>query len=326
MSPANPQMRFEAAVPRVAYATDNLAKGISRQNRSAALEARYIQPNARYLIRYLIFDVDRPGAYFAACDAMLPPPHWIAENRENGRAHLAYELADPVPISDLARRAPMRFLAAIKCGFTRRLGADRGFVGLITKNPVHSHWRTEWGRSQPYQLGELADWLFPNDVLKFNQIERVTGLGRNCSLFDKLRIIAYRAILPQRSDGGSRAAFIDYLTQVGITLNSQFTPPLAISEIRATVRSVANWTWRRFDDRQFSQIQARRGKMGGLISGEVRAARRDARADVARDLLRQLVPSTNAPPEGGISDMASCPKECQGEQEFKIGGDHGPAP
>ncbi|WP_235713544.1 replication initiation protein, partial [Aeromonas caviae] len=34
----------------------------------------------------------------------------------------------------------MRYLAAIEHVLAHRLGADVGYVGLITKNPVHSDW------------------------------------------------------------------------------------------------------------------------------------------------------------------------------------------
>ena len=137
-------IQFAATVPRWAYATDSLKEGIWRQDRAIALSSRYIQTNASHLLRYLTFDIDWPGAYFAASDGILPPPNWIAEDRQNGRAHLGYELAAPVAKSDAARVGPLRYLAAVERGMTRRLEADPGYAGFVTKNPLSQHWRTTW--------------------------------------------------------------------------------------------------------------------------------------------------------------------------------------
>ena len=95
--------RFAAAIPVRAYATNDLEEGIWKQDRAAALQSRYVQPNASKFVRYLCFDVDNPGAVFAARDGLLPPPTWTAENRANGLAHLGYELAVPVSKSNASR-------------------------------------------------------------------------------------------------------------------------------------------------------------------------------------------------------------------------------
>ena len=46
--------------------------------------------------------------------------------------------------------------------------------------------------------------------------------------------------------------------------NSDFTRPMDSREIYQIAKSVAKWTWQRFDieasDRRFSQLQAHRGK------------------------------------------------------------------
>ena len=316
--------QFAGAIPRRPYATDNPKEGIWRQNRAAALLSRYIQANASHLLRYIVMDVDRPGAYFAARDAILPAPNWIAENRDNGRAHLAYELAAPVTRSDAGHIAPLRYLAAVERGLTRRLEADPGYAGLVTKNPLHPDWRTGWGPTTPYQLAELADWLHRSDMRKCNAIGDATGLGRNCTLFEELRVLAYKKVLPFKREG-VLTPFNDYLMEVATALNCQFEAPLPLSEVRATVRSVAKWTWRRFDEHHFSRIQALRGQQGGLRSGEVRLEQRDARTIVARDLQTRLSGCADPPPKSGLSDMASCPKKCHGGLDIKDGGDHGKA-
>ena len=82
-------------------------------------------------------DIDRADAYFAHRDANLPEPNFIAINPENGHgiARSCWRCRSHV----IRRRGiePLRFFGAVERGFARRLGADRHYVGLITKNPLH---------------------------------------------------------------------------------------------------------------------------------------------------------------------------------------------
>jgi len=68
-----------------------------------------------------------------------------------------------------------------------RIGADRQYGGLISKNPLHRAWRVEARRQQPYSLHELSDWLFADDMKADSAIDTTAGAGRNVTLFDELR-------------------------------------------------------------------------------------------------------------------------------------------
>jgi hypothetical protein len=52
----------------------------------------------------------------------------------------------------------------VKCGLRRRLGADRSYSGLLTKNPAHESWQVVWCRETPYSLEELARELSLRDM------------------------------------------------------------------------------------------------------------------------------------------------------------------
>jgi replicase family protein len=112
----------------------------------------------------MLHDIDVPGAYYAHDDANLPQPNLIMINPENGHAHTAYLLGTPVARHSAARVAPLRLFAAVERGIARRVGADRQYGGLISKNPLHRAWRVEARRQQPYSLHELSDWLFADDM------------------------------------------------------------------------------------------------------------------------------------------------------------------
>ena len=120
-----------------------------------------------------------------------------------------------------ARVEPLHFYGAVERGIARRMGADRRYSGLITKNPVHPHWRVEWRREEPYTLPELADWLFPEDMQPDFSVETTLGVGRNCTVFDELRLIAYREVRAFKRNG-SLDTFRARLERVAIGINMQF--------------------------------------------------------------------------------------------------------
>ena len=139
---------FTRNLPKRPYAVDQLGDRLLITSPSRALRRRHIQANPPWMRVFAVFDIDRPGAALAWEDTDLPSPLWTAENRENGHAHSAWCLEAPVLLGQHDRQTPMRYLCAVESAMRERLGADRAYAGLITKNPAHGHWRTLWG---PYE-------------------------------------------------------------------------------------------------------------------------------------------------------------------------------
>jgi hypothetical protein len=259
--------------PRRPYCTDDLADGLHIRSLASALKRRYVQVNPPRLRVWSIFDVDRPDAAVAWDDADLPPPTWISQNTTNGHAHLVWGLSAPVLVDGLeARRAPLRYLAAIESMMRERLQADAGFGGLVTKNPMHPEWRTLRGPVIGYELRDLAEYLpgLERHIPRRGKPEEV-GLGRNCTLFDYLRTWAYRHVRPYREAGGL-ASWREWLMACNnraLLRNGEFQNPMDPRECWWVARSVAKWTWRRFDveasDRRFSALQAARGRRSGQV-------------------------------------------------------------
>ena len=84
-------------------------------------------------------------------------------------------------------------------------------------------------------------------------VETTFGAGRNCSVFDELRKIAYREVLGFKRSG-NLDTFRDRLERVALGINLQFPEALKLSEVRAIARSVARWTWRHFSHEKFSKL------------------------------------------------------------------------
>uniref|UniRef100_UPI001555E025 primase C-terminal domain-containing protein n=1 Tax=Halomonas hibernica TaxID=2591147 RepID=UPI001555E025 len=92
------------------------------------------------------------------------------------------------------------------------------------------------------------------------------GLGRNCTLFEKLRQWAYKAIRQGWPDADRWYEAV--LTRA--RAYNDFDAPLPDSEVKATARSVAKWTHCNLSSSGFSQWQAAQGRKGGVRSGQVR--------------------------------------------------------
>jgi Replicase family len=132
---------FHTPIPRKPYCTDHLDQGLHIRSRQTALTRRYVQMNGPLAHKWMLHDIDTPGAALAYRDAVLPAPNIIMINPDNGHAHIAYLLETGVARSANSRLAPLRYLAAVERGFARRLGADRNYAGLVAKNSIHPHWR-----------------------------------------------------------------------------------------------------------------------------------------------------------------------------------------
>jgi transcriptional regulator with XRE-family HTH domain len=155
----------------------------------------------------------------------------------------------------------LRLAAAIQAAFTAQLGADVHYTGLITKNPLHPSWDVTWhcrGEHDLYALHDLAEFV---TLGRKTAPETLGALGRNCALFDALRLWAYKAVRAYFKPGG----LADWQAAVHAHARAQnrFTVPLPEAEVRAIARSVAKWVWQRFTPAEFRAKQGKRGRRKG---------------------------------------------------------------
>lgn len=213
-----------------------------RVSKSYALGMPTIQLNGPRQKRYLAFDIDRPLGALAWEDANLPIPNLIITNPKNGHAHLVYELRDPVwerRSDDVGRgeALPVRYYRAVSRAMQEALQADPAYNGLLVKNPFHPNWTVTCGRQNPYTLEELSRHL----ELTRHQETRLwqNGNGRNCTLFDSIRLWAYRA-KQQYNDVQRFSSAIDIELD---HLNEKLDNPLSLRELHGIGKSVSHWVW-----------------------------------------------------------------------------------
>ena len=131
-----------------------------------------------------------------------------------------------------AREAPLRLFARISEFYRQALGADPGYNGVLTHNPMcsahrHGEFLTHWGCNRPYSLSELAEpiprgWRLP--------VKPTTEAGRNCALFVALMKWA-----------GSPANIGREVLAVARATNDGLDVPLGDSEVAGIAKSVERY-------------------------------------------------------------------------------------
>lgn len=275
-------------LPLWPYATDSLHEGIYRTNRTEALGKRYIEANPQAVSNLLVIDIDHDDALMRAIwNRQGWLPNVVVENTSNGHAHAVWALRTPVTRTEYARRKPLAFATAVTEGLRRSVDGDKGYSGLMTKNPEHDHWFAKWFTEHQYSLDELSHHLteanfMPPASWKRTRRRDPAGLGRNCALFESARTWAYREVRHHWGDPSGLATAIEFETHA---LNAEFSEPLPHSEARAVASSITRWITTRSRmwhdgpavyDATFTTIQSARGHK----SVEARKARRDEKLEV----------------------------------------------
>ena len=280
---------FYEKLPHKPYCSWGKGERTLIRSKSHAIRFPLIQINTPHLINYLIFDIDAPDAYLHFLDANLPTPSWIAKNPKNGHCHICYALKTPVCKTANAKLKPLRYLASIEYTYAKKLGADLRYSGLLTKNPVDKDWEVTLLNPRPFELDELADYVDLENKPKKSENE-VSGLGRNCIMFDVVRKWAYKAIRACLDDGYD--SWYQKVLNMSINANGAFLDPLPYSEVKATAKSIAKWVWRNHTSAEFqtwfSAKQAKRGRKGGLNSDSSHGgkARSQQYSDMRQEALK----------------------------------------
>jgi hypothetical protein len=120
---------------------------------------------------------------------------------------------------------------AIHSAYQAALGADRGYVGLITKSPLSARWDVRI-HNVAYDLAYLAEFVDLKPLPR-RAANDDSALGRNCSLFYAVRKRAY-AIVGECID--ERQPFIRVLNTCQIYNAEAFCTPLEDTEVRNTAK------------------------------------------------------------------------------------------
>lgn len=269
-------------LPLWPYASDELYRGIYREGRQQALGRRYVEANPQALSNLLVIDIDHPDALLRAIeDRHGWLPNAVVQNRLNGHAHAVWAMREAITRTEYARLKPLVYATAITEGLRRSVDGDKGYSGLMTKNPTHNHWDATWFTDHLYSLPELHEHLDSNGFMpprSWNRTRRKhpVGLGRNCAIFETARKWAYPEVRRHFGDSpGLHHAIAGHVHALNAGIHNfeeGFTEPLPTNEAQAIANSIHRWITTRSRmwadgpvvyEATLSTIQSHRGRKSG---------------------------------------------------------------
>ena len=257
---------YAASLPFNPFCTNELGSLITKP-REHALGYSYIQHNPPGSVKILVIDYDDPESHYLWDDYRAPPPNFAVMNPKNGHSHLIYIIRNKIYRNNIDNLKPFRLLCAIEQALIHKIGADPYYANVISKNTLSETWVRYDFRDYEYDLEDFKDYL---DLPKKTYAEGMLfhlGLGRNCTLFDELRKIAYDEIRRFKFEIQGDV-FIRHLYQMALhKLNPKFTIPLSDREVYGIAKSIGKWTLLHHTPQEFKKIQQRRG----IKSGKKRA-------------------------------------------------------
>ena len=186
----------------------------------------------------------------------LPFPSWVCRRPGTQSCHAAYCLIDPVLTDASMRPAPQAAYARVSEFFTRELRADPRYNGVLTHNPIHQQWETEWGHQGGYSLEELGQFI-PSAWPMPTREKMLSCEGRNSSLF-----LSAMRWAGQPRHWGDWSGLCDFLH----ASNCLFPDPLGQREVQGIAKSVWGYQQRNLasgrQQRGLSRIQSYRGRLG----------------------------------------------------------------
>lgn len=299
---------FIDSLPNKPYATDDFSHGVKIHSKKNAVTKKYLSLNHKYVTQWLTFDIDRAGAvadlYYDYIG--VPEPNLVVENPENGHAHFLFKLETPVFLNGNASPKPIRYLNAVYGELRELLGADKAYTGLMSKNPLHEHWRTQELHVEPYSLAGLAQNLeLKPEIIKQAKVsaDEAYHEGRNHRIFTELKEWGYVAVRDFRGKTYQQwlQSCIDYCMQI----NSILVHPLGYGEVKQIAKSVSQFCWKNdaYCYAMFIERQSMRGKLGNSSPGGVaRSASYEPLREQAASLFAGGMKKKDIALELGVSD------------------------
>lgn len=292
MNKTQPQLElfpsFIGNLPTKPYCTDDLATGLKIRPKNSAISFKYIQPNSPFYQHYFVLDLDYESAMSEILYSLdgIPMPNFVAETPNSGRLHAFFELKTPIYTTDASRQKPIMLANAVYLRLQQLFGADFGYSGLISKNPIHEQWRTYSLRKKPYTLTELSskldiDW---QEAKKPPKQHEAIGLGRNCYIFHTARHWAYVEIRKYR--GKTYNVWLQGVIDHCLKLNEGITEPMQYNEIKGIAKSISRYCWKKdaYCYQEFIDRQSRKGKKGNVQSLIKRRSQRNVNIAKAKKL------------------------------------------
>lgn len=253
--------QYKSKLPPKPYHTNDYYFGKKIGALDTALKSNHIQPNSLTHKYFIILDLDSDMSVLDWADKGLPAPHLIVRNLDNGRSHMTYILKTSVKNDVTGLQKPIKYFSDVEHGLAVRIGADMNYNGLLTKNPFKaSAYKVLSYESIPYDLDYLNEFVDKDfvkkqrDEKKKKKIEDGFASGRNCTLFENLRLWAY-ANWHRCHQTELRSNILEQAM-----LFNTFECPLGTREIETIANSVYRFITRHFSTERLNELKSDRAK------------------------------------------------------------------
>lgn len=217
-----------------------------------------LQYNTEKYKNYIIVDVDDADIY--AYKGKLPEPNIIVHNKNKSGGHLFWVLNRTVSSPYYTEKWKTIFKS-----FTEIAKGDTKAKGFIAKNINNNiDFNIEFIEPTAYDINALSSYAIqstPKTIKSVSRanIERKTEQliiteGRNCKIFDDLRLYAYGRIRASVNDNDFRTIVSSYAER----LNECYHYPLESRELSDIIKSVTEWC---IENKSKIKNYKKRGKM-----------------------------------------------------------------
>lgn len=241
--------------PYAPFCSDNKTAGFQLPRRDA-FKRQYVQLNPPCNYKVFVIDIDHEDESIWN-NENVPTPNVIIRNKNNKKVHLLYRIDDvlirTVKKGVIVKDSPIQYAKAVYYGLCKKLGADRAaFNNVVSKNPFHPAFNTDFIHSQVYKLKDLAEYATPDwSVYKRGEKENPNPESRNLSLFHKVRFVAYGQVQRYRLANDMEGFYKAVLTEC--ELENKFRGKgfkvnldLPLSQVKAIAKSIATFTWNKY--------------------------------------------------------------------------------
>ena len=261
----------------------------------ALLDFKWIQYNSEDRLTVLSVDIDNSSDSLMYQDFSLPVPTWIIQTDKGFQYHWA--LKSPILLKGYNHKKLRYIVKDILHKLVALLDGDFNAIGLnrVFRSPTNN--RT-WFSGNEIDLKEFYDLPPVKEEIIDKILEEVKenkknsslkglseGEGRNCALFDKLRIWAY-----SRAREGSYS--LNSLQMKAETLNFEFNEIMDLKEVTIIVNSIDEFIqnkYKRIDYMALSPDERKKiASANGKKSGEARSKVAETKIQTALNIMEDL--------------------------------------
>ena len=280
-------------LPKVMMCSSTLKSGDVRTYtlpKNIALTYEHIQINHENLSKFIVIDDDGldPSNFL---DLPVAPPNLVIVNPKTGHSQKWYFLQEGVTRTHHGSEKAKNYYSTTVFKLTAIYNGDPNYSGFLARNPLSKRHIVFSPHSEPYTLDQLnasigvtsddydsqnryksdAFLLIADYCRRNRKLSEVSGIGRNCTIFEILRHQAYR----EWQEYPSEQAFANYLQSEAYKINkNRFANDLLPeNELKHIANSIARYCFsnrikKTGNPRPFLDRQKSRGSLGGKARSE----------------------------------------------------------